>query len=135
MKKIIALALIPAMLLMTVTGCTQAQKEAKQAKKAEQLQTFYDENWDNDSGSYEKDVLPTKEAAEAVAQQIFDSIKEEYGKEEYELIYATYYKAENAWMVFFHRPWKEGELMPMGGGCTIALNKANGQVVRVFWGQ
>ncbi len=120
---------------MILTGCSEAKKEKKQAEKIEQLQELYAENWSENNGCYDHDVLPTKETAEAVAQQIFDSIKEEYGKEEYELIYATYYKTENAWMVFFHRPQKEDGLTLMGGGCTIALNKANGQVMRVFWGQ
>ena len=131
MKKITVLALIPAMLLMTLAGCTQAQKEAKQAKKAEQLQAFYAENWNEDGGCYEEDVLPTKEAAEAVAQQIFDNIKGT-GMKKHVVIYTTYYEAQNAWMVLFGEPWIKGEMVKLGGEYTIALNKTDGRVMRII---
>ncbi len=134
MKKFIVLTLILAMLLMTLVGCTQAKKEKKQAEKIEQLQELYAENWSENNGCYDQDVLPTKETAEAVAQQIFDSIKEEYGKENCVWSFTVYYEAQNAWMVHFGIPPTEDGVYTMGAGCTIALNKANGQVMRVFWG-
>ena len=124
MKKFIVLAIAFAM-LFSLVGCSQS-------KKAEQLQSFYDENWESEQGVYEKDVLPTKEAAEAVAQQIFDSLKEKYGKEEWVLRYTTYYEAQNAWMVAFFDPPTEGSMSKMGESWVFALNKTTGRLMRIL---
>ena len=125
-KRIIAVMLVLTMLLMSASGCKQAQMPSKR------LVAVYDTNWETDNGYYKEDVLPNEEAAEAVAQEIFDSIKGECAKN-CVVQYTTYYEAQNAWMVYFDEPWLEGEMVKLGGGCTIALNKADGQVMRIFW--
>ncbi len=132
MKKIVVLLLIPIMLLV---GCGQSQEAESTAKWEPPLgiDTIYDMQWASEWGYYQKDVLPDEEVAKAVAQKIFDSIKADHKARGYKLQHATYYEEENAWMVFFANPLKKSELSWLGGGCTIALSKADGQVLRIFW--
>lgn len=136
MKKI---TLIVVIFLMCLVGCTSVKEEtAEQPSQVTPplgIDSIYDMNWSSEFGYYEEDILFDEETAKAVAQQIFDSIKEKYGKEEYVVQYCYYYEKENAWMVYFDKPHKEGNLYRLGGGCTIALNKTDGRVMRIFWGE
>ena len=137
MKKILVLILTIGIFLMILAGCNSSQEETTKPTEQEPplgIEEAYDRNWTTDIGYYKKDVLPDKDMAKAVAQLIFDGIKEEYGKEDYVIQYATYYEKENAWMVHFAKTYKEGEMMALGAGCTIALNKTDGRVMRIFWG-
>lgn len=128
MKRILLLTI--ATIIFICSACNNSGKEASMVKY--ETGVFHDKNWDEQVGSYQNEVIPDKETALAIATQIFKSMKKSPAAQEYTPQYVYYDKEDAIWIVSF---WKESDAMTLGGDCSIAMQKKDGKVLRIWFGE
>lgn len=136
MKKIKCLLLI--MYLIVITGCNRNQFNMKGTSTMDiefEQGIFNDKNWDENIGTYKKDVIPNKETAVAVAVQIFNGMEKKSYAEKYVPQSVFYDEVDGIWIVSFWEENNNDEMITLGNDCSIALKKNNGQILRIWFGE
>ena len=86
-------------------------------------------------GTYLEPVVPDKETACKIAQAIFDGIPK-YGEEQKFTLQNVFYDAEDEiWIVSFWEDWDDSGEITMGYDCSIAIQKSDGKVVKIWFGE
>ena len=94
---------------------------------------YFDKNWDSNVGTYYGSVVLDKECAIAIATAIHDTLPDK--EKEYRVPSSVFFDEEDdIWIVCFSRPTSEGVYW-LGGDCCIALQKSDGKVVRIWYGE
>lgn len=130
MKK--ALLLLAVVLLLVAPACSE--NATKNYAEIPYREGVYDyTSWDETTGTYTEDVLPDRETAVAVATQIFDGMNKSPSAQEY-TPQSVFYDEQNAvWIVSF---WQESDdKTVVGSDCSIALQKKDGRVLRIWFGE
>lgn len=98
--------------------------------------SYSEKNWNEPVGTYQEDVLPDKETALAVATAIFHGMEKDTVAQKYTPQSIFYDKEDSIWIVFFHEGVEENATeVVMGGGYSIALQKKDGKVLRIWMGE
>ncbi len=94
---------------------------------------FHDKNWSETVGTYKaQDVISDKETALEIAKVIFDRMKKSEDVKEYVPQLVFYDNQDEIWIVSF---WKDSEQDVLGGDCNIAMQKSDGKVLRIWFGE
>ena len=147
MKKMLVLVLMFSLLL---TGCSnlsqndsndnldssQNSSNNQDANVVDEIEIYYDsgvywnKNWDDDPlFTYNKPVIRDKESAIEIAMAIYKGL--ENIDPTYAPKFVFYDEEDEIWIVHFGDPLYE----TLGGGCTIALQKKDGKVLRIWGGE
>lgn len=136
MKKTSYLLLI--IFLILATGCNKVQSDTKgdssvniEFKKG----TYYDKNWEEETGTYQQDVIPDKDTAVKIATQIFNGMEKNSDMEKYVPQSVFYDEIDGIWIVSFWEKKEDSEMLTVGDDCSIALKRKNGQVLRIWFGE
>lgn len=94
---------------------------------------FYDKNWSETIGTYiGKAVIPDEETALKIAKAIFDGMGKSKEVQEYVPQSVFYDNQDEVWIVSFG---KNSNQITLGGECNIALQKKDGKVLRIWFGE
>ena len=94
---------------------------------------FYDKNWDDTIGTYSGEaVIPDEETALKIAKAIFDGMEKSKDAQEYVPQAVFYDNQDRVWIVSF---WKNSSQITLGGECNIAMQKKDGKVLRIWFGE
>lgn len=95
----------------------------------------FNEGWIEQA--YQVDAIPTKKAAVEVATAIFKNVLGDWYEEGNRAKVVTYDPLKEVWVVTFWGDWAyddEGRLACLGGDCSIALQKSDGKVLCICFG-
>lgn len=94
---------------------------------------FYNKNWNESIGTYSgKAVIPDEETALKIANAIFDGMEKSKEVQKYVPQSVFYDDQDEVWIVSF---WKSSNQITLGGDCNIALQKKDGRVLRIWFGE
>lgn len=97
---------------------------------------FDNKNWNDTVGTYCSDVIPDEDTALKVAQAIFDGIEKNKIEQEYVPYSVFYDEQDEIWIVSFGENLDEfSDEIIVGGGCDIAMQKKDGKVLRIWFGE
>ena len=94
--------------------------------------SYHDKNWDETIGTYKEAVISDKDTALAVAQAIYDGMEKSDDADKYTAKYVFYDNQDEIWIVSF---WEDSSSTNLGGDCNIAIRKADGKVLRIWFGE
>ena len=137
------LSIIVALLLniSLFSACSTPEKEGaeKPSLKKEEPNVielekgiFLDKNWDETVGTYRGAVVPNEEVALEIAKEIFDAMEKSDAAQEYVPQSVFYDEQDGIWIVSF---WEETDEITVGGDCSIAIQKSDGRVLRIWFGE
>ena len=92
---------------------------------------YYNKNWNETSGTYNKAVVPDENSAVEIATALFNNMENSEYRREYVPQAVFYDEQDEVWIVSF---WKES-VHTLGGGCSIAIQKEDGRVLRIWFGE
>ena len=95
---------------------------------------YFDKNWDDTVGTYEGNVVPTKEIAISIAQAIFEGMENE-NFADYVVQSVFYDEVDHVWIVSFWPEQDNPDEFIIGGDCNIALQQTDGKVLRIWFGE
>ena len=93
---------------------------------------YHNKDWEDPIGTYQDDVIPDKNAAVAIATQIFNQMDKSSDMQNYIPQIVFYDQEDEIWIVSF---WEETDAITFGGDCSIAMRKKDGKVLRIWFGE
>lgn len=93
---------------------------------------YFNKDWNESVGTYKKAAVPDKTVALEIAQAIFDGMDKNRDMQEYVPQSIFYDEQDEIWIVSFG---KESNEITLGGDCSIAIQKADGKVLRIWFGE
>ena len=131
MKRIILLLLPGILSIALLSACEIPRKEKIDMVKFESG-NYFNKDWSENVGTYKKEAVPNKEVALEIAQAIFNGIDKSEKVREYVPQSIFYDEQDEIWIVSF---WKESDEITLGGDCSIAIQKSDGKVLRIWFGE
>ena len=98
---------------------------------------YFDKNWDETVGTYEGPVIPNEETAIEVAKSIFNGMEKGKDAQKYVPQAVFYDEQDSVWIVSLWAEASKNETNGywVGGDCSIALQKEDGKVLRIWYGE
>lgn len=96
---------------------------------------YHDKNWTVEVGTYQGDAIPNEEVAVMVATQIFNGMDKNIAERAYIPQQVFYDEEDEVWIVSFWPKIEEAGLITVGSGCSIAMQKKDGKVLRIWFGE
>ena len=127
-RKLVMLLIVIGM--MFCSACENNQQEKDMVKYESGI--FYDKNWDETVGTYSDAAVPNKETAIKIAQAIFDGMKKSNEEQKYILQSVFYDEQDEIWIVSFG---DNSSQIILGGDCSIAIQRKDGKVLRIWFGE
>lgn len=127
--------LIVLVLLLNIISCSACEKVQKENDMVEyKTGVFYDKHWDETEGTYTGDAIPDEKTALKIAQAIFDGIATNQTVNKYVPQKVFYDSQDEIWIVSF---WENSiqDVLTVGGCCSIAMQKKDGKVLRIWFGE
>lgn len=94
---------------------------------------YHYDDWDDPMGTYEEDVIPNADTAADVAKAILGGMNT--GDEAYDLAAVTYDEKNEIWIVDFSLKSENPDSIILGGGYSMAIEKKDGRVLRIWTGE
>ncbi len=130
MKKKLIFLFITLLSITLFSACGNDKKENDMVKYESGI--YYDKNWDETVGTYTESVIPDKDTALEVATVIFNGMDKSRGAKEYVPKSVFYDDQDEIWIVSFG---KDSDEIILGGDCSIAIQKKDGKVLRIWFGE
>ena len=131
MKKVIIF--IVALHLIVLAACTFHIRDNEIRYESGE---YFNKNWDDGIGTYKKAVIPDEKTALNVARSIFDGMEKSEDVEKYEAQAVFFDEKDQIWIVSFYQEQQESKVpLTIGGGCDIAIQKSDGKVLRIWFGE
>lgn len=127
-KKIILLFIILSIVLLS--ACGNREEEGNMIKY--QMGNYYDKNWNETVGTYVGAAIPDRETAIEVAKAIFYGMDKSESVRRYVPKSVFYDEQDGIWIVSFG---EDSDDVTLGGGCSIAMQKADGKILRIWFGE
>ena len=127
MKKCIAISLLLLSLLLVSCGNDMSDREIQFEEGI-----FYDKNWSDTVGSYEGNVVETKETAVAIATAVYNGIDKSQSMSNFTPQSVFFDSQDEIWIVTFGTDGKDNVA---GGDCSIAIQKLDGRILRIWFGE
>lgn len=116
--------------LLSFTSCNHYSEDTNMITY--ETGVYSDKNWSQSVGTYNGDAIPNKETALAVAQTIFNSMNKSQNAERFVPQHIFYDTEDEIWIVSF---WQDTDETVIGNDCNIALQKSDGKVLRIWFGE
>ena len=117
--------------MISCSACGNSKKENDMIKY--ESGNFHDKNWSETIGTYSgKAVIPDEKTALRIAKAIFDGMEKSKAAQKYEPQSVFYDNQDEIWIVSF---WENTKQPTLGGDCNIALQKKDGKVLRIWFGE
>ncbi len=130
MRRIAAMLLI-FFCVVLCSACGSGKNESNTIKY--ESGSFYDKNWSETIGTYSKKaVIPDEETALKTATAVFDGMEKSKEAQKYVPQTVFYDTDDEIWIVTFGNNSSRNTL---GGDCSIAIQKADGKVLRIWFGE
>lgn len=128
--------LVVIMIVLGIIFCSACGNNEKENDMIEhEIGNYHNKNWNEDVGTYKKDVVPDKETALKIAKAIFDGMEKSKDAQEYVPQCVFYDTLDKIWIVSFWKDWEESNEITIGGNCSIAIQKKDGKVLRIWFGE
>lgn len=138
MKKI-AILCISFLILLSVVGCAEPTNKHEETDSMHiEFETgiYHDKNWNETVGTYQNDAIPNQEVALNVAIQVFEGMQKSDIAQKYVPQSVFYDEQDEIWIVsFFNEQSDESDMIEDGGGCSIAIQKSDGKILRIWFGE
>ena len=131
MKKILLL-LLPIILIMVLFLVYEVLKNEESDMVKFESGNYLNKDWSESAGTYGKAVVANKETALEIAKAIFNGMDKSKETQEYVPQSVFYDEQDEIWIVSF---WKESNEITLGGDCSIAIQKSDGKVLRIWFGE
>ena len=95
-------------------------------------ENYHDKNGSETIGTYGGMVIPDEETALKIAKAIFDGMEKSKDAKEYVPQSVFYDNQDEIWIVSFG---KNSNHIMLGGDCNIAMQKKDGKVLRIWFGE
>lgn len=116
---------------ISCSACGNSKKENDMIKY--ESGNFHDKNWSETIGTYSgRAVIPDEETALKIAEAIFDGMEKSKEAQKYVPQSVFYDNQDEIWIVSF---WENSNQLTLGGDCNIALQKKDGKVLRIWFGE
>lgn len=93
---------------------------------------YFNKDWNETCGTYKEAVVADKETAIKIAEAIFNGMEKNKETQGYVAKSVFYDEYDEIWIVTFG---KNSEEIVLGGDCSIAMQKSDGKVLRIWFGE
>lgn len=93
---------------------------------------YHNKDWNETVGTYSKTVVPNEEIALDIAKAIFNGMDKSKEAQDYVPQSIFFDEQDEIWIVSF---WKESNNSSLGSDCSIAIQKKDGKVLRIWFGE
>lgn len=131
MKRILLLLFSVILSIAVFSVCAAQKKEEIDTIKFESG-NYFNKDWNETVGTYKKAVVPNENTALEIAQAIFNGMDKSKEMQEYVPQSIFYDEESEIWIVSFG---KESNEIILGGDCSIAIQKEDGKVLRIWFGE
>ncbi len=131
MKRILLLLLAIILSIALFSAC-EIQKNDKTDMVKFESGNYFNKDWSETAGTYGKAVVSNEDTALEIAKAIFNGMDKSKEMQEYVPQSVFYDEQDEIWIVSF---WKESSEITLGGDCSIAIQKADGKVLRIWFGE
>lgn len=131
MKRILLL-LFPIILSIALFSACEIQKKEQIDMVKFESGNYFNKDWNDTVGTYKKAVVPNEKVALEMAQAIFNEMDTSEETQKYVPQSIFYDEQDEIWIVSF---WKESNEITLGGDCSIAIQKIDGKVLRIWFGE
>ena len=129
MKKFVLIVLTLTMLLCSACGANEEEDDMITYETG----IFHDKNWNETVGTYSEElVIPNAETALSIAKAIFNGMEKSEDAQGYVPQNVFYDEEDEIWIVSF---WDNSKQDNLGGDCSIAMQKKDGKVLRIWFGE
>jgi len=91
---------------------------------------YFNKDWSDTRGNYSEAVIPDKETAVSVAYAVFKGIDKDEKYKNYCPQTIFFDEADDIWIVSF---WDGTKGNTLGDCCSIAIQKSDGKVIRIWF--
>ncbi len=130
MKKNLIFLFITLLIITLFSACGNGKKENNMVKYESGI--YYDKDWNETVGTYTESAIPDKDTALEVATAIFNGMDKSRGAKEYVPKSVFFDYQDEVWIVSFG---KGSDEFILGGDCSIAIQKKDGKVLRIWFGE
>ena len=127
MKKCIAISVLLLSLLLSSCANDTSDQEIQFEEGI-----FYDKNWPDTAGTYTGNVVESKETAVAVATAVYNAMRKSQSMSNLTPQSVFFDSQDEIWIVTFGMDGKENVA---GGDCSIAIQKQDGRILRIWFGE
>lgn len=127
MKKCIAISVLLLSLLLSSCANDTSDQEIQFEEGI-----FYDKNWSDTAGTYTGNAVESKETAVAVATAVYNGMRKSQSMSNLTPQSVFFDNQDEIWIVTFGMDDKENVA---GGDCSIAIQKQDGRILRIWFGE
>jgi len=127
MKKCIAISVLLLSLLLSSCANDTSDQEIQFEEGI-----FYDKNWSDTAGTYTGNAVESKETAVAVATAVYNGLRKSQSMSNLTPQSVFFDSQDEIWIVTFGMDGKENVA---GGDCSIAIQKQDGRILRIWFGE
>ena len=127
MKKCIAISVLLLSLLLSSCANDTSDQEIQFEEGI-----FYDKNWSDTAGTYTGNVVESKETAVAIATAVYNGMRKSQSMSNLTPQSVFFDSQDEIWIVTFGMDGKENVV---GGDCSIAIQKQDGRILRIWFGE
>lgn len=130
MKRKVILLVAASIIVIFISACGKEQKDDDIVRY--ESGNYYDKNWDEPVGTYTGAVIPDQETALEIAKAVYNGMEKNKKEQEYVQQFVFYDEQDEVWIVSFG---ENSDEIIAGGGCSIAMRKSDGKVLRIWFGE
>lgn len=130
MKKTLLLLLLTLSIALFSVCMIQKKEEIGMVKY--ESGNYFNKDWNESVGTYKKVAVPNKNVAIEIAQAIFNGMDKSGEMQKYIPQSIFYDEQDEIWIVSFG---KESNEIILGEDCSIAIQKADGKILRIWFGE
>lgn len=127
MKKCIAISVLLLSLLLSSCANDTSDQEIQFEEGI-----FYDKNWSDTAGTYTGNVVESKETAVAIATAVYNGMRKSQSMSNLTPQSVFFDSQDEIWIVTFGT---DGKKNAAGGDCSIAIQKQDGRILRIWFGE
>ncbi len=127
MKKCIAISVLLLSLLLSSCSNDTSDQEIQFEEGI-----FYDKNWSDTAGTYTGNAVESKETAVAIATAVYNGMRKSQSMSNLMPLSVFFDNQDEIWIVTFGTDGKENVA---GGDCSIAIQKQDGRILRIWFGE
>lgn len=128
-RLLIPMILLSVMVIVLFFGNNDKEKDMIKYESG----AYSDKNWSETIGTYSKQaVIPNEETAVKIATAIFDGMEKNKDSQKYVPQFVFFDNQDDIWIVSF---WEKSNQTVLGGNCNIAMQKKDGKVLRIWFGE
>lgn len=111
---------------------TVCEDQGKEDVIAYESGIYHNKNWNESACTYQSAVIPDKKTALEIATVIFNRMRKSNSAQKYVPQSVFYDEQDEIWIVSF---WEGTNGIVLSGDCSIAMQKKDGKVLRIWFGE